>query len=147
MNRNSNDEHRYDDIINLPHYVSTTHPHMSMLNRAAQFSPFAALTGYEDAIKETARLTDNKIELNEDAKALLSEKIQMIQEQLPVCPNIQITYFKPDENKDGGAYIKKTGCVKKIDEFERIIVMEDNARISIEEIVSIDGDMFDTFML
>lgn len=143
MSKNSNEEHRYDDIIDLPHHVSTTRPRMSMLDRAAQFSPFAALTGYDDAIKETARLTDEKMELNEDEIAILREKLQMIQERLPKCPEVRITYFKPDKNKAGGTYRNKTGCVKKIDEYERIIVMEDNAKIAIEDIVSIDGSMFD----
>ena len=142
MNKNSKDEHRYDDIINLPHHVSTTRPRMSVLDRAAQFSPFAALTGHEEAIKETARLTENKIEVSEDEIAILQEKIRLIQEQLPACPEIQITYFKPDANKEGGSYLNKSGRVKKINEFERIVVMEDNVRIAIEDIVSIDGDMF-----
>jgi len=144
MNRNSNDKHRYDDIINLPHHVSTSRPRMSMFNRAAQFSPFAALTGYYDEIKETARLTDSKIELDQDEIAILSEKLRMIQDRIPDCPEIQITYFKPDGNKDGGSYITKSGCVKKIDEFERIVVMEDKVKIAIADIVSIDGYMFDT---
>lgn len=142
MNRNSTDENRYADIINLPHHVSKTRPQMSLIDRAAQFSPFAALTGYDDAVKETARLTDDKTELYEDTMELLSEKLQMIQERLPDCPQIQITYFKPDARKAGGAYIAKTGRVKKVDEYERFVVMQDETRISVEEIVSIDGDMF-----
>ena len=146
MNKNAKDEHRYDDIINLPHHVSTTRPRMSVLDRAAQFSPFAALTGHEEAIKETARLTENKIELSEDEIAILQEKLRMIQEQLPDCSEIQITYFKPDANKAGGAYINNTGRVKKIDEFERTIVMEDKTKIAIEDIVWIDGDLFDTLL-
>ena len=144
MNKNSKDEHRYDDIINLPHHVSTTRPRMSVIDRAAQFSPFAALTGHEEAIKETARLTENKIVLNEDEIAILQEKLRFIQEQLPDCPEIQITYFKPDANKEGGSYLNKLGRVKKINAFERMVVMEDNVRIAIEDIVSIDGDKFDT---
>lgn len=142
MNRNSTDDNRYADIINLPHHVSKTRPQMSLIDRAAQFSPFAALTGYDDAVKETARLTDDKTELYEDTKELLSEKLRMIQERLPDCPQIQITYFKPDARKAGGAYITKTGSVKKVDEYERFVVMQDEMRISFEEIVSIDGDLF-----
>ena len=143
MKNKSNEEHRYDDIINLSHHVSTTRPRMSMIDRAAQFSPFAALTGYEAAIKETARLTDQKIELNEDEIAFLREKMRILQERLPECPEIQITYFVPDENKAGGAYRKKTGQVKKIDEYERIIIMSDHVKIAIDEIVSIEGSIFD----
>ena len=142
MKNNSNDKHRYDDIINLPHHNSTIYPRMSMSNRAAQFSPFAALIGYGDAIKETQRLTDQKIELDEGTIASLSEKLRMIQIQLPNGPKVQVTYFKPDEYKAGGAYITKAGCIKKIDEFERIVVMEDNEKIAMEAIVSIEGDMF-----
>ncbi len=143
MKNKSNEEHRYDDIINLSHHVSTTRPRMSMIDRAAQFSPFAALTGYEAAIKETARLTDQKIELNEDEITSLREKMRILQERLPECPEIQITYFVPDEKKDGGAYQKKTGQVKKIDEYERIIIMNDHVKIAIDEIVSIEGSIFD----
>ena len=143
MNKKINEVHRYDDIINLSHHVSTTHPRMSMIGRAAQFSPFAALTGYEAAIKETARLTDQRIELNEDEITFLREKLQIIKEQLPECPEIQITYFEPDETKAGGAYRKKIGHVKKIDEYERIVIMEDKDKIAIDEIVSIDGSIFD----
>lgn len=142
MNRNSTDDNRYADIINLPHHVSKTRPQMSLIDRAAQFSPFAALTGYDDAVKETARLTDDKTELYEDTMELLSVKLRMIQERLPDCPQIQITYFKPDARKAGGAYITKTGSVKKVDEYERFVVMQDETRISFEEIVSIDGDLF-----
>lgn len=142
MNRNSTDDNRYADIINLPHHVSKTSPQMSLIDRAAQFSPFAALTGYDDAVKETARLTDDKTELYEDTMELLSVKLRMIQERLPDCPQIQITYFKPDARKAGGAYITKTGSVKKVDEYERFVVMQDETRISFEEIVSIDGDLF-----
>ena len=145
MNRNSNDKNRYDDIINLPHHVSTTHFPMPMIDRAAQFSPFAALVGYDDAVKETARLTDDKIKLDEDTLAILSERLRMIKDWLPNCPIIQITYFKQDEKKAGGTYITKSGRVKKIDEYKRIVFMQDGVEIPIEEIVSIDGDVFDRF--
>ena len=143
MKNKSNEEHRYDDIINLSYPGSTTRPRMSMIDRAAQFSPFAALTGYEAAIKETARLTDQKIEVNEDEIAFLREKMRILQERLPECPEIQITYFVPDEKKDGGTYRKKTGQVKKIDEYERLIIMCDHVKIAIDEIVSIEGSIFD----
>lgn len=140
MKRNNNDIHRYDDIINLPHHVSKNHPQMDTLNRAAQFSPFAALTGYDEAIEETARLTDSKIELDEVSKASLDEKLRIIQEQLSNRPEITITYFQRDEKKDGGAYISVSGVVKKIDYFKRVLIMQDGSKIEIDDINNIRGE-------
>ncbi|WP_312832969.1 hypothetical protein [Sedimentibacter saalensis] len=134
----------YDDIINLPHHVSATRPHMSAIDRAAQFSPFAALTGYGDAIKETARLTGEKVELDEYMKDVLSVRLQIIVDQLKEHPEIAITYFQPDEKKNGGAYVTVIGRAKKIDEYERVVVMTDGTRIPIDEIASIDGQIFET---
>lgn len=105
---------KYDKIINLPHHVSSTHPHMSMIDRAAQFSPFAALTGYDAAVKETARLTEQKIELDEYEKAALDQRILLLQEHLKELPEVTITHFVPDERKDGGKYFSITEAVKKI---------------------------------
>jgi hypothetical protein len=113
---------------------------MSRLNRAAQFSPFAALTGYDGAIKETARLTDKKVDLDEAAKTVLDEKLRIIQEHLSSQPEIEITYFLPDEKKAGGAYVSTFAIVKKIDNYEKTIIMEDGTRIDIEEIISITGE-------
>lgn len=141
MKVDNNDLHRYDDIINLPHHVSESRPRMSAINRAAQFSPFAALTGYEDAIKETARLTDMRIELDELAKAVLDEKLRIIREQLSGKPEITITYFLPDEDKAGGSYITTNGVVKKIDVHDKTVVLQDGTRIAIEEIINITGDI------
>ena len=132
----------YDDIINLPHHTSTTHPHMSAYDRAAQFSPFAALTGYEDAVSETARLTDKKVELDEYSKADLSERLNLILDTLDEQPQVSITYFLPDKKKSGGAYITATGCVKKIDEYEHIVVMRDATKISIDDILKISSESF-----
>ena len=134
----------YDNIINLPHHVSATRPHMSVINRAAQFSPFAALTDYDAAVKETARLTDERIELSEDMKDTLSNRLQIIADRIKEQPEIAITYFQPDAKKNGGAYITAIGTVKKIDEFERVIVMTDGTAIPIDEIISIDGQIFET---
>lgn len=134
----------YDDIINLPHHVSTSRPRMSARDRAAQFSPFAALTGFEDAVKETARLTDERVDLDEDAKAALNTRLLMIQEQLGDQPQVFITYFKPDDQKAGGAYITAKGCVKTIDEYERTVVMRDGTRIPINDIIKIDGELFNS---
>jgi len=128
----------YDDIIHLPHHVSTTHPHMAAIDRAAQFSPFAALTGYDAAIKETARLTDQRVELDEAMKEALSNKLQMVADRLKERPEIVITYFQPDGKKNGGAYVTVINTVKKIDVYERIVVMTDGKVIPVDEIISID---------
>ena len=104
---------QYDDIINLPHHVSKTRPQMSMVDRAAQFSPFAALTGYDAAIKETGRLTDEKVNLSEEEKEALDRKQQILMEWLGDHPALTITFFVPDEKKSGGAYMTKSGNLKK----------------------------------
>ncbi len=134
----SNDYHQYDDIIGLPHPVSANHPQMSRADRAAQFSPFAALTGYEDAIAETGRLTDARIELEEDARIILDEKLRQIQEQIAIWPEVTVTYFLPDSRKTGGSYVTLRDRVKKIDLYERAVVMQEGTRIPIEEIVKIE---------
>lgn len=128
----------YDDIIHLPHHVSATHPHMAAIDRAAQFSPFAALTGYDAAIKETARLTDKRVELDESMKDALSNNLQMIADRPKEHPEIAITYFQPDAKKNGGAYVTVINTVKKIDVYERIVVMTDGKVIPVDEIISID---------
>lgn len=134
----------YEDIINLPHHVSTTRPRMSAIDRAAQFSPFAALTGYDSAIKETARLTDERVELDEYMKADLSDKLQIIANRLKEHPEITITYFQPDARKNGGTYVTASGTAKKIDEYERIVVMTDGTAIPVDKIISIDGQIFES---
>lgn len=131
------DIHRYDDIIHLPHHQSGTRPHMSLHDRAAQFSPFAALTGYDAAVEEAARLTEQKLELSEEAKAALSAKLTEIKEHIKERPEVTVTYFVPDERKAGGTYATVTGTVRRIDEFERIVIMQDQSRIPIDDIVAI----------
>ena len=133
---------QYEDIINLPHHVSTTRPQMSMQDRAAQFSPFAALTGYDSAVKETARLTDQRINLDEYEIEALNARIQLIAEHLQDHPEVSITYFKPDERKAGGAYVTATGVAKKIDEYERIILMQGGEKIPMDEVIEIAGEIF-----
>ena len=137
----------YDDIIHLPHHVSTKHPHMATIDRAAQFSPFAALTGHDAAIKETARLTDEKVELDEYMKDILNHRLQIIADLLKEHPEIAITYFQPDEKKNGGTYVTAISTVKKIDVYERIVVMNDVTVIPIDEIIRIDGQIFETMVL
>ncbi len=142
MIEDKKDKQSYDDIINLPHHVSGNREHMSVLDRAAQFSPFAALTGFEGAIKETARLTDERIELDEAEKTVLDEKLRIVQEQISRQQEIEITFFKSDELKAGGAYISVRGAVKKIDNQKRVVVLQDGKRIPIEDIMDITGEMF-----
>ena len=108
-----NTTEKYSDILHLPHPVSEKHPRMPMQDRAAQFSPFAALTGYEEAIYETGRLTEEKTELGEEEKAILDRKQRLLLEKLDEFPALTVTYFVPDEKKSGGAYIRKAGNLKK----------------------------------
>ena len=136
---NGNDRQRYDDIIHLPHHVSKVHPQMAPGDRAAQFSPFAALTGYEDVLEEAGRLTGERIELDEDAKIILDEKLRMIQEQITARPQVEITYFVPDEKKAGGTYNTAEGWVKKIDRYGQNIIMNDGTKIPVGEIRDIKG--------
>lgn len=133
---------KYDDIIDLPHKQSDRRAHMSLYDRAAQFSPFAALTGHDDAIKETARLTEEKIELDDGTKLELNAKLQLINEQLMTEPEITITYFMPDDKKTGGAYVDATGIVKKIDEYEQVVVMKGGKKIPVDDIAGIEGELF-----
>ena len=134
----------YDDIIHLPRHVSAKRPHMTAIDRAAQFSPFAALTGYDAAIKETARLTNERIELDEYMKGALSDRLQSIADRMKEHPEIAVTYFQPDAKKNGGAYVTATDTVKKIDVLERVIVMRNGTVIPFDEIISIDGRIFES---
>lgn len=136
--RDDDDLHRYDDILRLPHHVSTVHPPMPVLDRAAQFAPFAALTGHGEAIRETARLTEEKVELDENCLTELDGKLQMIKERLPSGPVIMVTYFKPDGKKQGGAYVTIKGRVKKINEYAHTLAMEDGEEIPLDDIAGID---------
>lgn len=125
---------RYDEIMELPHHVSKTRPQMPMSDRAAQFAPFAALTGYDSAIKETGRLTDERIELDEEALTALDRKYQLLIEALDDAPEVTITYFQPDERKAGGQYVSATGTVKKVDTFGRRILLQDGTRIPLDSV-------------
>ena len=125
---------KYDSIMNLPHHVSKTRPQMPMSDRAAQFAPFAALTGYDSAIKETGRLTDERIELDEEALAALDRKYQLLMDALDDAPEVTIIYFQPDERKAGGQYVSATGTVKKVDTFGRRILLQDGTRIPLDSV-------------
>lgn len=132
--------HQYDDIIHLPHPVSGQRAGMSMSDRAAQFSPFAALTGYEAVIEETGRLTDPSTELTESRKAELNGMLLAIREVLHTKPQIRAVYFQPDARKVGGAYVCTTGSVKKIDEYEGILIFTDGTQIPIDRIHTLDWE-------
>ena len=133
---------KYNEIMGLPHHVSKTRPQMPMSDRAAQFAPFAALTGYDAAIKETGRLTVERIELDVEAISALDMKYQLLMEALDEAPEVTITYFQPDERKAGGKYVSAVGAVKKIDDFERRITMQDGAKIPMDDVLSIEGELF-----
>ena len=133
---------KYDEIMRLPHHVSKTRPQMPMSDRAAQFAPFAALTGYDSSIKETGRLTDERIELDEEALTALDMKFQILMEALDEEPEVSITYFKPDERKAGGSYLKVTGTLKKLDEYERILMLMNGQKIKLDAVLAMDGDIF-----
>ena len=132
---NSSDANPYADIIDLPHHVSSRHPQMSMEKRAAQFSPFAAMVGHDEAIRETARLTEEKLELSEDEKSVIDGKLQMIQAHIKAQPEVTVTYFQPDEKKNGGAYVTVTGFAKKIDAHSHTLVLTDGTSIPIKEMI------------
>lgn len=136
---------KYEDIINLPHHQSKTRPHMPLRDRAAQFSPFQALTGYGEAVNEAARLTDRKEELPSDVMEGLNRKLTLLQQNRKECPKITITYFVPDEKKEGGAYVTEEVQVRSVDEYERVIVLTDQKKIPIENIRDMSGEWFDGF--
>ena len=136
----------YDDIIDLPHPVSKRHPQMPLSDRAAQFAPFAALTGHEEAIKETARLTDSFVELSEEQREKLDKRLQMLLAEIEEDPlqehEIQVTYFQPDARKDGGAYVSVIGNVKKVDGYRRQILFTDGTALPMDNLISIEGELF-----
>ena len=126
---------KYNDIINMQHHVSKTHPQMSLEARSAQFAPFAALTGYGDVINETGRLTNEKIEIDDELKEILNEEIMKIKSKLSKRLTISFTYFIPDAKKNGGKYVTVKGIVKKVN--DNSIILEDKTEILIEDIIDI----------
>ena len=133
---------KYKDIIILPHHVSIKHRPMSMHDRAAQFAPFAALVGYDDKVRETARFTENKIDLNEEKKEQLDIKLNILKEKMNLKPIVTFIYFVPDSKKEGGRYITVSGIIKKIDDYKNIIHIN-NVEIPINQIIEIDSDILD----
>lgn len=142
MTNDRNNPHRYDDLLDLPHHISVTHPHMTLYDRAAQFAPFKALTGYEDDIEETARLTDQRVELDGERIELLDARLQLLKARLVDTPTVSITYFQPDARKHGGSYETATGVVKRIDTIKRVVVLRDGRQIAIGDIYSVEGELF-----
>lgn len=132
----------YEDIVHLKHHVSKKHPPMSDIDRAAQFAPFAALTGHDAAIAETARLTDSETDLSDSDIEILNRQHKILLEHLAECPEITFVYFVPDDKKAGGAYVTKTGRVKKIDEYKRVYILADNTMVPMAHLFSMDGDVF-----
>ena len=132
----------YEDIINLPHHELTTRQRMPRINRAASFAPFAALTGYDDAVRETARLTSERIELDEGTKEILNNKLRIALDKAGEQPEISITYFLPDKKKSGGAYVTVKAVIKRIDEYERLVILTDKSTIPIDDIYEIEGDIY-----
>lgn len=133
----------YEDIINLPHPVSKIYNPMPMEKRAAQFSPFAALTGYEDGIKETARLTDHQISLDEDDIASINMKLIRLRDVIAENPVVNVTHFKKDEKKEGGKYVSSIDTLLKIDEYEKTIMLMGGKKIAIKDIIDIQSKCFD----
>lgn len=135
----------YDDIINLTYHISKKRQQMPIEDRAAQFAPFAALTGYEENIKEATRLTDKRIEINEEKKSTLNNKLQIILNNIKEEPIITFTHFIYDKKKSGGKYIDITGPVKKINILDGYIILKDKTKIFIEEIIDINGNLFKNY--
>lgn len=134
--------HDYSDIVDMPYPPPRTRPKMSMIDRGAQFSPFAALTGYEDAVEETARLTERETVLTEESKTMLDAKLRMIAEHLEDLPEVVITHFVPDAKKAGGAYVVTVGTVREIDRLGGFLILMNRQKIAIEHIRDISGNMF-----
>ena len=132
----------YDDMIDLPHPSSKKHPRMSIRDRAAIFSPFAALSGHGAAIAETARLTDPRMELDEDTKEELDQKQAVLMEHIEEQPEVTVTWFQPDERKEGGAYLTVTGRLKKLDKIRRVLVLTDGTKILLANVVELESEYF-----
>ena len=129
---------KYDDIIDLPHHVSTRHAPMPLIDRGAQFSPFAALTGYEAVIEETARLTDQPVDLDESSRAVIDAQLRQLADRISQQPEATVTFFRPDERKNGGAYVTVSGKVKRIDAYTAAMVFTDGTVVDFGQICKIE---------
>ena len=137
---------KYDDIIHLPHPTSPRHPRMSMADRAAQFSPFAALTGHGAAVAETSRVTQERVELSEDEKNLLDSKLQILQKMVGEHPMITVTWFSLDKIKAGGSYVTATGILKKFSHTERALILENGTSIPLMDVTGVDSRLFQSWL-
>ena len=135
-------KNKYSDILYLPHHVSATHPQMPMSDRAAQFSPFAALSGFGSAVTEAGRLVDGRVELSVDVREALDMRLAILRDCAGLAPKCYFTYFVADEKKEGGAYLTCRGVVKKVDEVARLVILKDDTKLPIDDIVDISGDVF-----
>ena len=142
MDKYDQNPHRYDDLLKMPYPYPTLRKRMSMTMRGAQFAPFAALTGYDKAVDETARLTTKKKELSDHEQHLLDIKLHDLRQYLDEHPEIEVTYFEPDLKKEGGTYLTYKGCLKKIDEIKCSLVFEDGQEIEIEDILFLESEYF-----
>lgn len=129
---------KYDDIINLPHYEPKYHPRMSMYKRSAQFAPFSALVGYDEQVKECSRITDKRLEIDDELKEKISNKLNKINEFIKEYPAVEITYFIPDDKKEGGKYVTEKVNVKRIDFINRFIKLTDNKKIFLDDIIDLN---------
>lgn len=135
-------ESKYEKIIDQQHHISEWHQKLSKASYAAQFSPFAALTGYDGIVAETARLTEERVELGETDMAILSSKLQILNDRFKEQPEVTVTYFKPDDKKAGGAYLQKTAHIKRIDDVERLLHFTDGSNLPIDDITDLQGEIF-----
>lgn len=139
---NQDNSHRYDDIIDLPHHRSTTRAHISNRDRAAQFAPFAALTGFGAAIQETARLTDHRPELDESEQEMLNLRLKLLSEKLDQRPAVTVTYFCPDAKKAGGAILTATGYVIKLNPYTRELLLDGGLVVPLEQLLHLESPSF-----
>lgn len=134
----------YEDIVNLPPHISKKHLQPTMLERAARFAPFAAITGYEEMVLEEARVTEERIELSEGAKASLNKKLSILKDNLSRSPEVTVTYFEPDQRKAGGAYLAFSGVVRRVDEHQHLIQMMNGKLIFMDEIYELESELFES---
>lgn len=133
----------YEDIVNLPAHISDRYPQATMAERAARFSPFAAIAGYEDMVREEARVTEKRRELGEDEKSMLDERLRLLAAEQEREPTVTLTYFVPDQKKDGGAYLRRTGVIVSVDRIRREIRLKDGSRIPLDDIFGIETGLFE----
>ncbi len=137
----------YEDIVGLPRPISKKHPEPTMMERAARFAPFAAITDYEEMVLEEARVTEERITLDENALTLLNEKLNILQEIPDKTPEIKVTYFEPDKKKSGGTYVTRRGTVKQLDPYKKLLIMSDDKKIPLEDICELESELFYTLGL